>query len=146
MPAGAKKVLSHFSSSLGKTLFLVGAGILFASSLSAFIGPDLIKMLGDGVNELLGIAGATLVGFVLPGPRYVLYPVFVELSRGGVGPAILVAFISGHVLVEPSTFFVETGFLGWRFSLRRLAVSFVVTVFGGVLTIVVYRYVGWKIL
>ncbi len=146
MSAGTKTVVSHFSKSLGKTLFLVGAGILFASSLSAFIGPDMIKMLGDGVNELLAVAGATLVGFILPGPRYVLYPVFVELSRGGVGPAILVAFISGHVLVEPATFFVETGFLGWRFSLRRLAISFAVTVFAGVLTIIVYRYIGWKIL
>jgi len=124
----------------------VGAGILFASSLSAFVSPDMIKTLGDGVNEVLGIAVATFVGFVLPGPRYVLYPVFVELYQAGVGPAILVAFISGHVLIEPSTFFVETGFLGWRFSVKRLAVSFVVTVFAGLLTIFIYRYVGWKIL
>ena len=124
----------------------MGAGILFASSLSAFVSPDMIKTLGDGVNEVLGIAVATFVGFVLPGPRYVLYPVFVELYQAGVGPAILVAFISGHVLIEPSTFFVETGFLGWRFSVKRLAVSFVVTVFAGLLTIFIYRYVGWKIL
>ena len=62
------------------------------------------------------------------------------------GPAILLAFISGHVLIEPATFFIETGFFGWKFSVKRLLVSFIVTVLAGLLTILMYRYVGWKIL
>jgi uncharacterized membrane protein YraQ (UPF0718 family) len=141
-----KEALSFFFKSLTRTLFLVGAGILFASAISAFITPDIVRVFRDGVSEVLGIMAATLVGFAMPGPRYVLYPVFVELYRAGLGPAILVAFISGHVLVEPATFLIEMGFFGWRFPVKRLVVSFVVTVLAGLLTILVYRYAGWRIL
>jgi uncharacterized membrane protein YraQ (UPF0718 family) len=76
----------------------------------------------------------------------VLYPVFVELHQSGIGPAILVAFISGHVLIEPATFFVETGFFGWKFPAKRLVVSFIVTVLAGLLTVLAYRYAGWQML
>jgi uncharacterized membrane protein YraQ (UPF0718 family) len=142
----SRETLSYFLESMVRTLFLVGAGIVFASALSAFVSPDMIRMLRDSVNEVLGIIAATLVGFALPGPRYVLYPVFVELYQSGVGPAILVAFISGHVLIEPATFFVETGFFGWKFPVKRVVVSFIVTVLAGLLTVFMYRYAGWKIL
>ena len=146
MRGRGRETVSFFFKSLVRTLFLVGAGIVFASALSAFISPDMIRMLKEGVSEILGIMAATIIGFVLPGPRYVLYPLFVELYQSGVGPAILVAFISGHVLIEPATFFIETGFFGWKFPVKRLIVSFIVTVLAGLLTLLMYRYVGWKIL
>ena len=140
-----KAVAHFFLKSLCKSLFLIGAGIIFAISLSAFITTELINGLTGNVNECLLIIYAEMIGFISPGPRYIIYPILVKLKGFGVSAPILIALISGHVLIEPSTVFIEAGFFGYRFPVKRFIISFIVTFFAGILTIVLVNF-GWRIL
>lgn len=138
--------VSFFLKSLCKSLFLVGSGIVFAISLSALITPELINGLTGDINDPLLIIYAETIGFISPGPRYIIYPILVELKDLGIGAAIIIALISGHVLIEPSTAFIEAGFFGYRFAIKRFIISFIITFFAGILTMFLVNYFGWSIL
>lgn len=142
----SKDILSYFIRSLCQSLFLIGAGIVFAISLSAFIKPELINGLSGNISDPLLIVYAEVIGFISPGPRYIIYPILVKLKDLGIGAAIIIAIISGHVLIEPSTAFIEAGFFGYRFPVKRFIISFIISLFSGILTIILVNYFGWKIL
>lgn len=95
---------------------------------------DIVLSLQNSIYLPLQILYAELVGFISPGPRYILYPILATLKDLGVSTGVIVALISGHVLIEPSTFFVESGFFGFRFPLKRFIVAFIITFLAGFVT------------
>lgn len=129
-----------------KTLFLTSAGLALAISLGAFIREGFGTELEEKVGSSWLIVWAELIGFLSPGPRYVLYPILVKLAEAGVGAGAIVALIGGHVLIEPSTSLVEAGFFGWRFPVKRFIVSFIVTFLAGMLTVLLESRWGLDIL
>ena len=136
---------SFLQSSL-KIFFLVCAGILFAIALSAFVTHDLIDALKQKISSPVLILYAEIIGFLSPGPRYIIYPFLVKLKEFGLGAGVIVALISGHVLIEPSTAFMEAAFFGYRFPIKRFFISFVLTFLLGLFTLFLTDYVGWRIL
>jgi len=132
----AKEVKIYFFQKLWRTLFLICAGLLFALTLSTLFDTSLVEGLKDKINKPMQILYAEIIGFISPGPRYILYPILMKLKEFGVGTGVIITLISGHVLIEPSTGFVESGFFGYRFPLKRFIVSFIITFFAGILTIV----------
>lgn len=128
-------------SKLWRTLFLVCAGVLFALTLSSLINVESVNLLQKKIALPLQIFYAGLIGFISPGPRYILYPILIKLKDFGVNWGVIVALISGHVLIEPSTFFVEAGFFGWRFPIKRFVVSLIVTFLAGMVTVFLGRYI-----
>ena len=129
-----KEVSKYFISRLWRTLVLVGAGLFFALTLGSFLNVDIISNLQNNISTPMQIIYAELMGFISPGPRYILYPILAKLVELGIGTGIIIALISGHVLIEPSTFFVESGFFGWRFPLKRFIAAFIVTFLAGYIT------------
>ncbi|MCK5145392.1 hypothetical protein KAR48_01485 [bacterium] len=121
-----------------RTLVLVFAGLMFALTLSSIINVDVVKNLNNQIKNPILILYAELLGFIAPGPRYILYPILVQLKEYGVGYSIIIALISGHVLIEPSTIFMEYGFMGYRFPLKRFIASFIVTYLAGLLTYFIF--------
>ncbi len=109
-----KKILLYFNQKLWRTLFLVCAGVLFAVTLSSLINIESVNLLKQKVALPLQILYAELIGFISPGPRYILYPILIKLQEFGVNIGVIIALISGHVLIEPSTVFVEAGFFGYH--------------------------------
>lgn len=132
----AKEIRIYFFKKLWRTLFLISAGLLFALTISTFFDTILIEGLKEKINKPLQILYAEIIGFISPGPRYILYPVLLKLKEFGIGTGVIITLISGHVLIEPSTGFVESGFFGYRFPLKRFIVSFIITYFAGLLTII----------
>lgn len=130
----------YFLINLLKSLFLVGAGLFFALVISEFINVDIISKLNAKIHPVTQIIYAELLGFVSPGPRYIIYPIIAKLKEFGVETAVIIALIGGHVLIEPSTTFVEVGFFGWRFPVKRFIASFIVTFLAGFVTIYLWRY------
>ena len=141
-PAG---LISLFISTLLRTVFLVGAGVIFALTLSAFITPDLINILKKNISAPVLILYAELIGFISPGPRYIIYPILAKLMELSVGAGVIIALISGHVLIEPSTVFIEAGFFGYRFPIKRFIISFLLTLLAGMLTVILTDSFGWSI-
>jgi uncharacterized membrane protein YraQ (UPF0718 family) len=136
-----KKILIYFNQKLWRTLFLVGAGVLFAVTLSSLINIESVNLLKQKVALPLQILYAELIGFISPGPRYILYPILIKLQEFGVNIGVIIALISGHVLIEPSTVFVEAGFFGYRFPIKRFVVSLIVTFLAGMLSSVLGSYI-----
>ena len=146
MTMNSSDTAAFFRESLTKTLLLVCAGILFAIALSAFVTHDLIDALKQRISDPVLILYAEVIGFISPGPRYIIYPFLVKLKDLGVGAGIIVALISGHVLIEPSTALMEAAFFGYRFPIKRFFISFVLTFLLGLFTLFLTDYVGWRIL
>ncbi len=95
---------------------------------------DIVSSLQNSIYLPLQIFYAEVAGFLSPGPRYILYPILATLKELGVSTGVIIALISGHVLIEPSTFFVESGFFGFRFPLKRFIVALVITFLAGYVT------------
>jgi len=129
-----REVSNYFFSRLWRTLILVSAGLFFALTLGSFLDVDIVSSLQNSIYLPLQILYAELVGFVSPGPRYILYPILATLKDLGVSTGVIIALISGHVLIEPSTFFVESGFFGFRFPLKRFIIAFIITFLAGYFT------------
>ena len=120
--------------------------MLFAISLSALVRAESIDWLNKNISAPLLIIIAELVGFISPGPRYIIYPIIVKLVEMGVSTGVIIALIGGHVLIEPSTYLVETGFFGWRFPFKRFLVAFFVTFLAGMFTVILESHLGINIL
>lgn len=129
-----KEISNYFFNRLWRTLILVSAGLFFALTLGSFLDVDIVSSLQNNISISLQIIYAELVGFLSPGPRYILYPILATLKDLGVSTGVIIALISGHVLIEPSTFFVESGFFGFRFPLKRFIVAFIITFLAGFVT------------
>jgi uncharacterized membrane protein YraQ (UPF0718 family) len=129
-----------------ETLFLVAAGTLFAIVLGALVPRELVYRLAERRDSPLLVIYAELIGFISPGPRYIIYPILKKLVEYGLPTGAIIALIGGHVLIEPSTAMIEAGFFGWRFPVKRFFVSFVVTFLAGMLTIILETYFGLDIL
>lgn len=129
-----REVSNYFFSRLWRTLILVSSGLFFALTLGSFLDVDIVSSLQNNISIPLQIVYAELVGFISPGPRYILYPILATLKDLGVSTGVIIALISGHVLIEPSTFFVESGFFGFRFPLKRFIVAFIITFLAGFIT------------
>jgi|GEM_PF-1813429 len=118
-----------------KSYFLVSAGIVFALCLSAFVTKNLVTGWNKNIPHTLQVLYAALIGLPSPGPRYIIYPLLAKLKEFGAAGGVIVALISGHVLIEPSTFLLETGFFGWRFSVKRLFIAFIISFSAGMLAL-----------
>ncbi|MFP4459096.1 MAG: hypothetical protein ACLFSQ_05875 [Candidatus Zixiibacteriota bacterium] len=130
MPKISLKEISDYTlQKLWKTMFLITMGILFATSISAFLNHDMISSIQNDLPFVFRIILAEIIGFIAPGPRFIIYPIMDELISFGVRGYILVALISGHVIIEPVTMFMEFGFFGISFPMKRIAVA-LVTIFG----------------
>ena len=135
MHAAPKQIVRFFFQRCVRTLILVSAGLLFALTLSSLIDIEIVDHLKRQISKPLLILYAELIGFISPGPRYILYPVLVKLKEFGMDTSILIALISGHVLIEPSTAFMEYGFFGITFPVKRFIVSLVSTYVACLLTL-----------
>ncbi|MEA2096344.1 MAG: hypothetical protein U9P73_06605 [Candidatus Cloacimonadota bacterium] len=101
---------------------------------------EVVNVLKQNIPLPLQLFYAELLGFISPGPRYIIYPILIKLQEFGINVGVIVALISGHVLIEPSTFFVEAGFFGLRFPIKRFAVSLIVTYMAGVITVFIGNF------
>jgi len=119
---------------------LVCAGLLFAITLGSLMKIEVVNVLKQSIPLPLQIFYAELLGFISPGPRYIIYPILIKLQEFGVNLGVIIALISGHVLIEPSTFFVEVGFFGYRFPFKRFTVSLIVTYLAGAITVFVGKF------
>lgn len=134
-------MLKYFNQKLWRTLFLVAAGVLFAITISSLINIESVNILKQKVALPIQIVYAELIGFISPGPRYILYPILIKLRDFGMNIGVIIALISGHVLIEPSTVFVEAGFFGYRFPIKRFVVSLIVTFLAGMLSSILGNFI-----
>ncbi len=142
MKIPVSEILKSYFKLLAKTMFLVGGGLAFALAFGSLLDNDSMLTLKNSIAEPLQVVISALMGFVAPGPRYIIYPLLAKLFEMGMSLAVIYALVVGHVLIEPSTAMLEGGFFGWRFPVKRFAVSLVITLLAAELLLLL-DYAGW---
>ena len=84
----------------------------------------LIKWVG-AESGWRGLMIGTIAGGLMPGGPYVSLPLAVGLLRSGAGVGTMVALLTGWSLWAVSRLPMEVGILGWKFTLIRLASTFI---------------------
>ncbi len=83
----------------------------------------LVKWMGKE-SGVQGILIGWLVGLLMPGGPYVVFPLTASLLREGIGVGPLLTFITAKLLLSPIRLFTwEVPFLGWAFVTARTVPS-----------------------
>jgi len=97
-----------------------------------FYLPEEIAFVVLGKNPILSIPLATVIGIILPIPRYATYPIAFSLFKKGASIGTIFALISGEVILgSPDRDVMEFKYFGWKAFLSRLILSTVFVILGG---------------
>ena len=84
-------------------------------------------------SGLRGILIGSVAGGLTPGGPFVSLPLAAGLLRSGAGVGTMVAYLTAWSLWAVNRLPMEVGVLGWRFTLIRLASTFVLPIFAGLI-------------
>ncbi len=123
-------------------LLLLGLGI--AGFLQVIIPHDLISSSLGPASGPKGYLIGWAVGAIMPGAPYAILPVVASLLRSGagIGP-IMTMVLTTSVGVGLTKIPLEVAFVGWRFSVLRIAVCFLVPFLGGLLASYLVQRLGF---
>jgi len=83
-------------------------------------------------NPFLSILIATIIGIILPIPRYATYPIAFSLFQKGASIGVVFALISGEVIIgSPDRDVMEFKYFGWKAFTSRLVLCTAFIVVGG---------------
>ena len=122
---------------------IVPMALLAAGFLSPLIPAELVaRWLGEAVG-FEGILIATMVGWCLPVPPVILFPIIAVLRKAGAGLPQMAALVVGwNVFALHRTFAMELPIVGARFVMVRLGSNILLPPVAGVIAIGVVQVLG----
>ncbi|NIM90731.1 MAG: permease [Candidatus Aminicenantes bacterium] len=115
---------------------------IVAGMIQALLPKELLSRWIGEESGLRGILIGTVAGGLTPGGPYVSLPVVAGLLKAGAGVGIMVAYLTAWSLWAVGRLPMEIGILGWKFTLVRLASSFIFPPLAGL--IAHYLFSGLK--
>ncbi|BCA55257.1 hypothetical protein W02_23970 [Nitrospira sp. KM1] len=105
---------------LGNVWIDLALGFLIAGLLDVLLSPaEITAWLGSG-SSARGIIVGWVVGLILPGGPYLLFPVAANLFKAGAAPGALIALITAKTLLSPIRILTyEAPLLGWQLTIAR---------------------------
>ena len=97
--------------------------------INAWIGPE------SGIS---GIFTAEILGALLPGGPYVIFPIIATLNEAGAGLAPIITLITSWSTLSLLTISFELPFMGWRFSLIRWSLGLMIPLLAGLVAILIW--------
>lgn len=119
---------------------LVISATLIASLAQAAIPRQIIASVLGKEAGLKGITLGTLLGRIIPGSPYAIFPLVGGLYRAGAGTVI--AFISAWSLFSLSRIPTEIPFLGAKMVVVRIAISLIFPILLGILGQIVFTHIS----
>lgn len=108
--------------------------ILISLHLESILSYGMIYSLMGDASGLFGIAIGVILGLILPGPRYAIYPIALVLLQNGASIAPLASlFFAQQMLTFPEGVPLELKYLGFKFTAWRFIVSFIASALGGLI-------------
>jgi len=98
-----------------RTIFPAFFIATLAGVMLEFFVPASIVYAVLGENPFLSIVLATILGIILPIPRYATYPIAFSLLQKGASIGTIFALISGEVIIgSPDRDVMEFKYFGWK--------------------------------
>jgi len=125
---GEGQHISGMKSALTMTveiLPLLVCAFIVAGMIRVLLPHELISKWVGVESGMKGILIGTLAGGLSPGGPFVNLPVVAALLRTGASVGTMVAFLTGWSLWAIARLPMEVGILGWKFTLIRIASTFI---------------------
>jgi hypothetical protein len=127
---------------LWRNLVILLLGFLIAGLAQVLVPRDLISRWLGAESGIKGILIGCVVGGVVPGAPYAVFPLVASLHQAGAGLGAVVGFVSAWALWSLSRLPVEIALIGSRPALIRYAVTFVVPPLAGLAAEALGRALG----
>lgn len=118
--------------SLKRTLPLLIVAFIIVGYVNALEPQAFVRTLIGPESGLRGILIGSIAGMLLPGGPYVVFPLIATLYASGAGMGPTLAMITSWAGLALLSVSFELPFLGWRFTLIRLGLGFIVPILVGV--------------
>ena len=116
--------------------------MILAGMIQVLLPKQLLSQWVGAESGMKGIFIGTIAGGIMPGGPYVSLPLAAGLLRAGAGIGTMVAFLTAWSLWAIARLPLEFGILGWKFTLVRLACTFIFPPIAGVIAHVFFS--GFK--
>lgn len=115
---------------------------IIAGTLPLIIPRELITQWIGAESGVKGIFIGSVVGGLLPGGPAVSLPILAGFLHVGAGVGTLVAMITGWSLLAFTRLPLEVGIMGWKFTLIRLACTFLLAPVAGMIAQRLFSHVS----
>ncbi|MCK6521631.1 hypothetical protein L6R49_09350 [Myxococcota bacterium] len=119
-----------------RTLWLapaIGGMLLLVALVERALPTETLRAWLNGPDSLRGLGLAWLAGVVTPGGPIVGLPLAAALGAAGVGPGVLVTYLTSLSLLNLTRLPFEAGVLGARLTLTRLLACLLLPILAGLL-------------
>ncbi len=131
-PGKTSIALKHGTLLLLKMLPIFLCVVFFSSFISIFLSPKMIQKYMGKQSGLKGIIIAALLGTLIVGPLWVLFPLFGTLLKKGARISVVGAIIGAFAIKTPWIPYAA-GFLGWPFITITVILTLAYAVIEGIL-------------
>jgi len=129
----AQSGLSVAAQTLWRNLPILLLGFIIAGLVQVLVPRQVIsRWLGEQAGTQ-GVLIACVVGGLMPGPPYAVFPLIAAFYQSGAGPGAVVGFVSAWALWSVSRLPVEMALIDPQVALVRYGITFIVPPVAGLL-------------
>ncbi len=124
-----------------KFLPILAIAFLIMGLVDALLPKDLVETWLTDASGFKGLGIAWIAGVLTPGGSIIGMPLAAGLAKAGVGPAVLVTYLTSLAVLSVIRVPLEIGFYGWRLMLLRVLASIVLPLAAGLMARVLAPFV-----
>ncbi|MDX1688342.1 MAG: permease [Candidatus Promineifilaceae bacterium] len=123
---------------LRRTAALLVLAFIIVGYVNVLSPQDLVRAWIGPESGLSGLLLAEVIGIILPGGPYVVFPLIAVLYEAGAGIGQAVTMVTSWATLALLTVTFELPFMGWRFAAVRWGLGLMVPLLAGVVTYVLF--------
>jgi len=114
-----------------RNMVLLVVAFIIVGYVNVLSPTELVKTWIGPSSGWLGLVLAEVIGMLLPGGPYVVFPLIAVLYQAGAGMGPVVAITTSWATQALLTITFELPFMGWRFAMIRWGLGLAVPLFAG---------------
>lgn len=127
---------------LRRTAALLVLAFIIVGYVNVLSPQDLVQAWIGPESGWSGLLLAEVIGIILPGGPYVVFPLIAVLYEAGAGIGQAVTMVTSWATLALLTVTFELPFMGWRFTAVRWGLGLVVPLLAGVATALLFGSYG----
>jgi len=124
---------------LQRSLMLLALAFMIVGFITVLAPQQLVETWIGPESGLRGLLLADVLGALLPGGPYVVFPLISALYQTGAGLGPAVTLITSWAMLALISVTFEISFMGWRFTAVRMGLGLLFPILAGLLAIFILR-------